>query len=86
MTAPRPGYTAEGRKLRYNKACRFTYCDRWAREDAIFCSADYKALPKHVQNKLWSQDPDILKQGIEEAEKYLEDKRNNALVTREEGP
>lgn len=77
--------TSAGYRRRYTQYCAFKHCNRYRRDGDVFCGPDYFALPKPMQHALY-RDGDELDEAIEAAKQWLEDKWNNALIVKEEGP
>lgn len=76
MTKPQP---------KFNRRCAWAgECDSWTA--SIFCKPHYMSLPTHIRYGLWSDDPRKIREAIKAAIQFLEDKRDNALIAKEEGP
>jgi hypothetical protein len=73
-------------KPRYNEKCLFVHCDAWRRQGDVFCGPHYYSLPVHVRNGLWSKDVRVHAAAVRAAINFLQDKRDNALIVKEEGP
>lgn len=69
---------------RFNKICAFADCDSWTA--TIFCKPHYMSLPEHMRHALWADEFKKVKVAIDEAKRWLADKRDNALIVKEEGP
>lgn len=75
MTRPQP---------KFNRRCWWEDCDSWTA--TIFCKPHYVSLPAYIRNDLWSSDTRKVRDTIKSAVQFLNDKRDNALIVREEGP
>lgn len=73
-----------GDQPRFNKICAFADCDSWTA--SIFCKPHYMSLPQHIRYGLWSEDRDVIAATLKAAKQWLADKRDNALIVKEEGP
>jgi hypothetical protein len=70
---------------KFNRRCAWLEdCNSWTA--SIFCKPHYMSLPTHIRHALWSSDPHVIRQAIKDAVQFLDDKRDNALIVKEEGP
>lgn len=75
-----------GYRVRYTEKCAFTRCNSYRRDGDVFCGPHYFSLPDHIKHGLWSKDHKQFGEAIAAAKQWLQDKVDNALIVKEEGP